>query len=70
MDEMLLDIAFTVLLCVGIIIRIVLPIALIIIGIIQTRKNKKSGIVLLIVGSAYMLLSMSYYIYSAYMHGA
>lgn len=70
MDEMFLDIAFLALLCVGIIIQTVLPIVLIVLGIIQTRKNKKSGIVLLIVGSAYLLLSMSYYIYPAYMYGA
>ena len=53
----------------GVTIRLLLPVALIIIGAIRMRKNKAGGKPLLIIGIIYLLISMAYFVYSAIMYG-
>ena len=65
MDEALLTLVFAGFALILIIIRIGLPLALIVIGIIQMRKGNKGGKTTLIIGSIYMLISLAFFIYSA-----
>jgi len=69
MDEALLTLVFAGFALILIIIRIGLPLALIVIGIIQMRKGKKGGKTTLIVGGIYMLISVAIFVYSAVKYG-
>ena len=69
MEEAFLTLAFTILALFGIIIRLLLPLALIIIGAKRMRKNKSGGKPLFIVGIIYLMISVAYFIYSAIMYG-
>ena len=69
MEEAFLTLAFTVLALFGIIIRLLLPLALIIIGAKRMRKNKAGGKPLFIGGIIYLTISVAYFIYSAIMYG-
>jgi len=69
MDEALLTLAFFALAAIGIFIRLVLPLVLIVMGIIRIKKNNKSGKVLLIVGSVYLLISIAFFVYSGVKYG-
>lgn len=64
MEESTLTIAFFMLVVFGILIRVVLPLALIVIGALHTKKNKRSGKPLLCVGILILIISVAYYIYS------
>jgi hypothetical protein len=69
MDEALLTLVFAAFALILIIIRIGLPLALIVIGLIQMRKGKKGGKTTLIIGSIYMLISVAIFIYSGVKYG-
>lgn len=69
MEEAGLTLAFLILLIVLIMIRIVLPIAMIVVGAVQIKKNGGMGKPLLIVGSLWLALSISFYIYSGIKYG-
>lgn len=69
MEEAIMTFSFVMLALLGLVIRLVIPVSLIIIGIIQLKKNKKLGKILLILGSIYLLASIGYFIYSAIVYG-
>ena len=69
MEEAALTLAFTLMALLGVMLRVVLPVTLIVTGIIQIRKNVRTGIPILIAGILYFTVSLVYFIYSAAMYG-
>ena len=71
MDELILDICFLFLALYMIFVTYVIPIALIIVGIVLSKKNnnKKVGTILILIGSIYLLMSILRTIFSIIIYG-
>lgn len=69
MEDVIMTFAFLLIAVLGIIIRLVIPTALIIIGIFGIKNNKNYGKVLLIIGLIYLFISIAYFVYSGIKYG-
>ena len=69
MEDLILDLGFFMIAILSIMFRLIFPILFIVIGILEKKKNNKDGRIILIIGIAYLSISIANFVHSAIVYG-
>ena len=69
MEDIVMTFAFLIIAIIAITIRFVIPILLFVIGLMRTRKGKKYGNILMIIGFTYLVISIIVFLISIFKYG-